>query len=98
MDKIKCKSYIIRVLGLCLQILSGISVAVNYEPSAMLAFHCLNRTARYTSSDGYLEFVTILELHWHLELCTRICSKMFIVDRIRLVDKAHELLELYHLC
>ncbi|MGP1922862.1 MAG: cytochrome b [Candidatus Hodgkinia cicadicola] len=34
------------MLGLCLQILSGISVAVNYEPSAMLAFHCLNRTAR----------------------------------------------------
>ncbi len=34
------------VLGLCLQIISGISLAVHYEPSAATAFHCLNKMAR----------------------------------------------------
>ncbi|MGP1921794.1 MAG: cytochrome b [Candidatus Hodgkinia cicadicola] len=34
------------VLGLFLQTLSGISVAVHYEPSALSAFHCLNKAAR----------------------------------------------------
>ncbi|MGP1915997.1 MAG: cytochrome b [Candidatus Hodgkinia cicadicola] len=34
------------VLGLVSQTLSGISVAVHYEPSSLSAFHCLNKTAR----------------------------------------------------
>ncbi|MGP1911578.1 MAG: cytochrome b N-terminal domain-containing protein [Candidatus Hodgkinia cicadicola] len=34
------------MLGLCLQILSGVSIAIHYEPSTPLAFHCLDRMAR----------------------------------------------------
>ncbi|MFP3018931.1 MAG: cytochrome bc complex cytochrome b subunit [Candidatus Hodgkinia cicadicola] len=52
------------MLGLCLQILSGISLAVHYEPSASSAFHCLNRMARSR------------ELGWLLRSCHHVGASL----------------------